>query len=291
VKFILTPVENVDGLWFKREDKFIPFGKDSVNGGKLRQCFALVDAIKDGFDGVISFCSIHSPQAPITSAVANFYGLKCKIYYGGTTKETLSKCDMATIAKEYGAEINIVAKTGRHNVLLNKAKEYAEKNNYFVVEYGFNIVKYPKLLLDAIANQVENIPNELDNLIITCGSGITTTGILIGLKKFNKKVNKIYLVDTAPNRKEKIMKNLEKYDIDINDFNIEVIDIFNRRNFSYEKEIKVVYKGIDMHPQYEAKAFSWLYHESGIDIHNNRNLFWIIGSKPKLRKRRCLKGQ
>ena len=105
-------------------------------------------------------------------------------------------------------------------------------------------------------------------------------------KKFNKKVNKIYLVDTAPNRKDKIMKNLEKYDIDINDFNIEIVDIYNRRNFSYEKEIKVVYKGIDMHPQYEAKAFSWLYHESGIDIHNNRNLFWIIGSKPKLRKRR-----
>ena len=287
----MTPVENIDGLWFKREDKFIPFGKNTVNGGKLRQCFALVDAIREGFDGVISFCSIHSPQAPITSAVAKFYGLKCMIYYGGTTKNTLAKCDMPMVAKEYGAEINIVAKTGRHNVLLKKAREFAEKNNYFVVEYGFNIVKYPKLLLDAIANQVENIPDELDNIIITCGSGITTTGILIGLKKFNKKVNKIILVDTAPNRKDKIKNNLKKYDIDYNDFNIEIIDIYNRKNFAYEKEIKVVYKGIEMHPQYEAKAFSWLYYESGIDIHNGRNLFWIIGSKPKPEKNKPIKGE
>ena len=286
MKFFTTPVENVDGLWFKRDDKFIPFGKDTVNGGKLRQCFALIEAIKDGYAGVVSFCSIHSPQAPITSAVADFYGLKCNIFYGGTNKETLSKCDMANISKEYNANIKIVAKTGRHNVLLNKAKEFAEQNNYFVVEYGFNIVKYPKLLLDSIANQVENIPDSLDNLVITCGSGITTTGILIGLKKFNKNVKNIYLVNTAPNRIKKITKNLNDYDIDSSDFNIKTIDLFNRSNFSYEKEVKVIYKGIELHPQYEAKAFSWLYYESGIDIHNNKTLFWIVGSKPKTKKNR-----
>lgn len=288
MRFEKTPVENVNGLWVKREDKFIPFGSRTVNGGKLRQCFSLLYAIKDDYDEVVSFCSIHSPQAPITAAVARFFGLKCTIFYGGTNKLNLMKNEMARITKEYGADIKIVANTGRHNVLLNKAQEYASKRKCFVVEYGFNIVKYPDLLLNAISEQVENIPDELDNLIITCGSGITATGILIGLKKYNKKVNKIHLVNTAPDRQNKIRNNLEKYNINYDDFDIEIHDLFGMKNFQYEKGINVVYKGIKLHPQYEAKAFSWLYYKSGIDITNNKNLFWIVGSKPICKKRSIL---
>lgn len=281
----LTPVENIDGLWIKREDLFTPYGLKSVNGGKLRQCIALISSIKEEYDGVISFCSIHSPQAPITAAVAKEYGLKCKIYYGGTTLDRLKDNEMVRIVKEYGAEVEIGANTGRHNVLKNKALEFAKKNNYFVVDYGFNIIKYPDLLLNAVSTQVENIPDELDNLVITCGSGITATGILIGLKKYNKKVKTIHLVDTAPNRLEKIKNNLELYNIDSSDFNIEVHDLFNQKGFVYENGIKVIYKGIVLHPQYEAKAFSWLYHHSGLDLHNNKNLFWIVGAKPICRRR------
>lgn len=289
MNFDKTPVENIKGLWFKREDKYTPFGSKTVNGGKLRQCFSLIDAIKDDFNEVVSFCSIHSPQAPITAAVANYFGLKCTIFYGGTNKINLMKNEMANIVKEYGANIEIVANTGRHNVLLNKAKDYAKKKKCFVVEYGFNIVKYPDLLLNAISQQVENIPDNLDNLIVTCGSGITVTGILIGLKQYNKKVNKIHLVDTAPNRENKIRNNLKKFNIDYDkEFNIEVHDLFNMKNFHYEKGIKVVYQGIVLHPQYEAKSFSWLYYNSGIDIHNNKNLFWIVGAKPICRERNIL---
>lgn len=289
MEFEITPVENIDGLWFKREDKFLPFGAKTVNGGKLRQCFSLINEIKDKYQGVISFCSINSPQAPITAAVAKHFNLKCMIFYGGTTKQNLMKNEMAKIAKEYGAEIEIAANTGRHNVLLNKAKEYAEKNNYFVIEYGFNIIKYPNLLLGAISNQVQNIPDELDNLIVTCGSGITTTGILIGIHNYKKKVKQIHLVNTAPNRLEKIKDNLSKYGIDIKEFDIQIHDLFHRKNFSYDKGIKVIYKGIKMHPNYEAKSFSWLYHESNIDIHNGKNLFWIVGTKPICKERGIIK--
>lgn len=283
--FKLTPVQNCNGLWLKRDDLFKPFGLDSVNGGKLRQCFSLVDSIKNDYKGVISFCSIHSPQAPITSAVAKYFGLECMIFYGGTTKEKIKGNEMSKIALEFGAKIKIVAKTGRHNVLKKKALEFAKNNNYFVIEYGFNIIEYPDLILNSISNQVENIPEELENLVITCGSGITTTGVLIGLKKFNKKIKNIYLVDTAPNRLERIKKNLLNYNIKCDDeFNIKVCDLFNRNGFQYEKGIKVIYKGIKLHPQYEAKTFNWLYNESGIDLKNNKTLFWIVGSEPKSRR-------
>ena len=239
MKFELTPVQNLDGLWVKREDLFMPFGAKSVNGGKLRQCFSLVDAIKGDFKGVLSFCSIHSPQAPITAAVARFFGLECTIFYGGTSKENLKDNEMAKIVKEFGGKIEIAAKTGRHNVLKAKALKYAKEHNYFVIEYGFNIVEYPDLILNAVSNQVENIPDELENLVITCGSGITTTGVLIGLKKFRKKVKNIHLVNTAPDRLKKIRSNLEKYGIDCDkEFNIFVHNLFEQKGFQYEKGIK-----------------------------------------------------
>ena len=33
----LTPVENIGGMWWKREDKFAPLGYGGINGSKLRQ--------------------------------------------------------------------------------------------------------------------------------------------------------------------------------------------------------------------------------------------------------------
>lgn len=40
----LTPVQEIAGMYFKRDDLFTPFGAGEVNGGKLRQCMMLVEA-------------------------------------------------------------------------------------------------------------------------------------------------------------------------------------------------------------------------------------------------------
>lgn len=274
----LTPVQNVKGLLIKREDLFKPFGPYSVNGGKLRQCFKLVEMIKDNYKGVITCCSIHSPQAPIAAAVAKHFNLPCIVCYGGTTIEKCLTQPMPRIAKKYGANIQIISKSGIHKILYNKARKIAEDNNLFVIEYGFNIVDYSNILLGDISCQVENIPNNLDNLIITCGSGITTIGVLLGLNKYNKNVKNIHLVGTAPNREKFIKDTLKKYGC--KQYNIIYHDLFKRKGFVYEKGINVVYENIKLHPQYEAKAFSCLYYEIGLDLHNEKNLFWIVGAKP-----------
>lgn len=39
----LTPVQQVDGMLFKREDLYTPLGAGEVNGGKLRQCMLLAN--------------------------------------------------------------------------------------------------------------------------------------------------------------------------------------------------------------------------------------------------------
>lgn len=273
----LTPVENHKGLYIKRDDLYKPFGDNTVNGGKLRQCYKLVESIKDKYDGVISCCSIYSPQAPITSAVANYFGLKAVICYGATNESRLQELEMPRLARQYNADLRIISTSGIHKILYNNARKIAQEENLFVVDYGFNIIDYPDIMFSAISRQVENIPNELDNLVITCGSGITTTGVLLGLAKYRKKVKNIYLVATAPNRQKLINKNLS-----LNNMYREytIIDLFHQKGFKYEDKLYKSFDGIDFHPNYEAKTFNWL--ENNIDYKKEKTLLWVVGAEPKL---------
>lgn len=81
-EYSLTPVQEVDGLHIKRDDLYAPFGPGEVNGGKLRQCVMLVNSVKKDYKSLLTYCSIHSPQAPITAAVARANGIPCRIVYG-----------------------------------------------------------------------------------------------------------------------------------------------------------------------------------------------------------------
>lgn len=272
----LTPVQEIDGLYVKRDDLFSPFGMGSVNGGKLRQCWMLVDRIKDEYNSTISCCSIHSPQAPISAAVSNHFGLPCHIYYGGTKEERLNELSMPKLVKKFEGEIEIYP-SGRHSILYSKAKQNAERDNSFIISYGFNLKDYPELIFGAVANQVENIPYDLDNLVITCGSGITTTGIIHGIAKFKKRIKRLILVATAPSREIMIRKAIEDTGLDIEYI---IVDLFHRKGFVYEEGVLECLEGIELHPNYEAKTYKWLVEESLIDLHNYRTLFWIVGSKP-----------
>lgn len=272
----LTPVECHNGLYLKREDLYRPFD-NAVNGGKLRQCYKLVESIKDKYNGVISCCSIYSPQAPITASVAQHFNLKSVICYGATNDTRLQILDMPKLAKHYEADLRVISKSGIHKILYSKARQIAQEENLFVVDYGFNIVDYPDIMFSAVSKQVENIPDNLDNLVITCGSGITTTGVLLGLAKYNKTVKNIYLVATAPNREKLINTNLS-----LNNLYREykVIDLFHEKGFKYESKLYKSFDNIELHPNYEAKTFNWLI--NNIDYHKEKTLFWIVGAEPKL---------
>ena len=268
----ITPVEEHGGILMKRDDLFAPFGEGTVNGGKLRQCFYLVDKIKDDYKGLISCCSIYSPQAPITASVGRHFGMPVTIFYGGTTKERAIQMRMPNITMRYGAKMEIASKSGIHSILYMKAKKYASENDYFVVDYGFNIMEYPDILIDKVANQVVNIP-DVDNLVITCGSGITATSIMLGIKKYKKKIGNIWLIATAPDRTKFINNTLKAYDAEM-PFNM--VDLFHKKGFVYERGVDVSVDGIKLHPNYEAKTYSWLKNNKL----NGSILLWVVGAKP-----------
>lgn len=276
----LTPVQIVNGIYVKREDLFAPFGIGDVNGGKLRQCWLLVEPIKDKYNGVITCCSIYSPQGPISSAVAEHFGLTCDLYYGATSEEKISTLPMPQLARKHNAVISIHPKHFRHINLYSLARKNAEVENKFIIEYGFNLDNNPDAILGAVSNQVQNIPDELDALIVTCGSGITSRGILIGIKKFNKRIKKVYFVATAPSRQKSIDQTISEFNIDIE---YEIIDLFHRPGFVYEQEKHAKLGDIILHPNYEAKSYLWYVNESNLMNKDKKVLFWIVGSKPTLR--------
>lgn len=177
-EYSLTPVQEVDGLRIKRDDLYAPFGPGEVNGGKLRQCVMLVNSVKKDYKSLLTYCSIHSPQAPITAAVARANGMPCRIVYGGTTRESVAALPMPRLAMKYGASIVLAARSGRHSILHARAKELAAQENSFIVQYGINIIGYGDTLLTAVAAQTENLPDDIENLVMTCGSGITATGVI-----------------------------------------------------------------------------------------------------------------
>ena len=270
----LTPVERRDGLWMKRDDLYEPFGPGEVNGGKMRQCMMLVDSVKEHTTGLISCCSIHSPQAPITAATALAHGMECRILYGGTSREKLMESPMPRLCMKYGATVILSTRSGRHNVLYAKARELKRPGD-FIVQYGINLSGHSDVLLGAVAAQVENIPDELENLVMTCGSGITASGVMIGLHRYGKKVENVRLVATAPDRRESIHATLREHGAD-RDFHYH--DLFHTKGFAYEKPATAVWDGVRLHPNYEAKTMQWFV-KSGLDPANT--LFWVVGAEPR----------
>lgn len=280
----LTPVQNVDGIYFKRDDLFAPFGADSVNGGKLRQgAYLLSKAIAEGYTGILSGSSINSPQSPMVAALCQHFGLKCTILYGGTNETSLKEKSMPQLVKHFGATIKIV-RSGRANVLHAEAKKLKTDKD-FIVAYGMNS-QDPKCFTafyETTANQVQNIPDELEALVITCGSGITSAGVIYGIKKYNKKVNRIILIGNAPNRVSKVKDRLDILSLNtgVNCWTrrFEYIDLF--KDIPYDTRYEDVRWGdIEFHPHYEAKAFTW-FKENMLNT-TGEKLFWIVGKEPKL---------
>ncbi len=263
-------------MLFKREDLYAPFGAGEVNGGKLRQCMLLADKVRRDYDGLITCCSIHSPQAPITAAAAKAFGMRCQVFYGGTKPETLKRMPMPRLAMRYGAKVSIIAKSGRSNILYNRATKLKNntKNKDYIVLYGINLQEHEDILLGAVAAQVRNIPDEIENLVMTCGSGITAIGVISGIKQYRKNVRNIHLVATGPDRQKLIHSMLQKHGADRA---IHYHDLFHMHGFSYEEPFYSVWGGIKLHPNYEAKTMAW-FAQSGLKPEDT--LFWITGAEP-----------
>lgn len=278
----ITPVEEHGGIQVKMDHLFSPFGSGGVNGGKLRQCFYLVKGkLTKATKAIYTGCSVHSPQGPIVASVAKHYGVECRLFVGASHSSAM-KHEMVRMAVEhYGAKL-YQGRSGRHNVLYSDIRKMRESHPGMIVEYGVNLESNIDAMIGSIANQVQNIPDRLEHLVITCGSGVTATGLIYGLNVHGKQVDELHLVGTAPNRLAKIKSRLDVVraatGLNISTPKIVYHDLFATADFQYERPCQCSLGGIKLHPNYEAKAWS---HYLSKSTPPAKTLFWIVGAKPE----------
>ena len=193
----LTPVEEHNGIFFKRDDLYAPYGEDFVTGGKIRQCRDLIrtnlDYINEECGGTISTASsIHSPQAVIVSKVAEEFGLKSIIGFGNTTVEKALKNKAMKLCADLGSEMVVLSESqGFNNVLYANLNKLAEERPMFKVLFGYAAQRYRSSIIGRIAEQIENV--ECDTLYVPLGSGMTFTGVIEGVRMFQKQFKVVAL--------------------------------------------------------------------------------------------------
>jgi 1-aminocyclopropane-1-carboxylate deaminase/D-cysteine desulfhydrase-like pyridoxal-dependent ACC family enzyme len=280
----LTPIEIYNNVYFKRDDLYKPFNGEfsELGGSKIRQLQFLIDYIKNtqsNVSGIMTYNQVTSIQSLVVAKIANEHNLDCTIGIGVKSdklENTIEKYKPLKLAQKLGASIISAGNIGYNSSLQKFSKEYSKTNNQYLINFGLNAENCAYYVLKGVIEQVKNIPDDLDYLIVPCGSGITLAGIIAGCKFFNKKVKNILGIQISGYDRRKDIDNLlaklnikKQYRLKID------------TTYDYKKSINVKIENTDilLNGIYEAKAYEYfIKNKSELGINqNDKVLFWIIG--------------
>jgi 1-aminocyclopropane-1-carboxylate deaminase/D-cysteine desulfhydrase-like pyridoxal-dependent ACC family enzyme len=271
----LTPIEEYDGVFFKRDDLFRPFNGEALNGGKLRQAINLIaynlDKIRHDYKGkVATMGGVDSPQGLIVTRVANYYDLKSIVFYGNIG-DAIKENQFIRHTRFFGGEVESILGIAFDNRLLpevKKLQDYDTGNNFFLIKFGINIEVYP-YGVDCIADQVQNLPDDIENLVIPAGSGITAGSILKGIKKYNKHIPKIHIVHVSDRDREDKIKEIAGDDI------LYKYDTDKKYPFHTKVDMSIT-DNFKLDHIYEAKIYKWMLRK--VDYKKEKTVFWVVGN-------------
>lgn len=259
---IMTPVQLRNGRWYKRED--CHRGDFGVNGSKLRACQHLLrQAVDRGAKRIISASSVLSPQSAMAAVVARDLGIPCTLIYGATRPETIMRHAAPVIAATAGGQFEYVP-VGFNPYLQRAAliRAAAEPGAY-VLNYGIT----PPLNSSQVdiaafhfsgAQQVANLPLNVETLVIPFGSGNTAAGVLYGLSQYRNEVRRVVLVGIGPSRLNWLRGRLDLLGARLVQAEIEHIDLHGLRYATYQQRMPGNADGIELHPTYEGKVVRYL---------------------------------
>ena len=290
----LTPVEEYDGVYYKRDDLFMPYPDVPISGGKVRQAISLFehnyDLIKTRHNNSIATSTnIESPQGIIIARVAREFKLRCILGIGGGTTQAdadkaMQKHSFFRGCHENGAELRPLSKFGYTNVMYSKLAELQKKENFYLVRFGINVDSDPDAILGSTSRQVENLPlDKLHRIVVPVGSGLMFTAILISLQNMGwlqYPDNECIGIQIDNIDRRKIIDGL-------------LARTFFMRRIRYKQILDTTYKyhthvkssivGTDhfLDPIYEAKA-----HEFALkhNLLTKGTLFWIVGNSIPVRE-------
>lgn len=298
----LSPVEGYGRVWFKREDKYLPFGPHTVNGSKVRQAIYLMNRYIKSVDkplGVISGASVRSAQLPLGSLLAQWMNVPSVHVIGATKPETAPKHDMVALAHHYGAKF-VISQVGFNPAIQRKVKELLDGplQGWMHLEYGSSldhktnppeeIEKFHRVT----ARQVGNIPPDIKRLIVPTGSCNTLTSVMYGLAMHNTNIEEVICLQIGPDKRKwtderlAIIEQVSGHKIDTPRRYHDLTQLWK-----YEDLQPASFQHIDFHPTYEGKCWYWLENEAPELMLEKRTCFWLTGAKPNWRETTGSKGK
>ncbi len=310
----LTPVEEHDGVLYKREDYFAPLGYGGINGSKVRQCIYLVNKyVQQEGDavGLISGASIKSPQLSMGTAVALHYGLP-SIHVIGSRRHTALRHENVAIATRLGASF-ILNPVAYNPALQSRVRdELSRYPDYFYLNYGISLgADATPTEVEAFhrigAEQVANLP-DVEDLVIPAGSCNSAISILYGIALFKPRIDRVHLVGIGPEKIDYTEQRLAMiqsvadikittlfariyeqhvdkavfYDSPLNGpYLLYHYDLHKTGFTTYQEEVpwETESGSIDFHPTYEGKVMKFL--ETKMPhLMKSTTCVWLVGSKP-----------
>lgn len=258
----LTPVQKVENYYVKRDDLFEIYG---VKGGKARSCYQLIlDGISKGYKTFVTAGSRKSPQCELVSTICENLNVKC-ILFMPTGEETSV---IKNINKNKNSTI-IRTPCGYNNVIISRAKKYAEQNSYtYYIPFGMEF----RQNIDITKHQVKNIPPEVKRVVVPVGSGMSFCSIAIGLIENKRTDIEMVGVRVGKDPKKIIDKYLGFYLQYLKKkglcFNIKML----QSKYKYDNEVSAKIGDIVLDPIYEAKCKEFL---------QDGDLLWCVGKRKK----------
>lgn len=282
-----TPWENHRGVWFKRDDYFAPIGYGGPGGSKLRQLIWYVTHYAQGKTHVLSGASVQSPQLTLSTMVAAHYGYPITLVVYSTPKSLLTH-EQPCIAYGLGAEFAYAK--GPYNPIIQRTVQQMSKPDSLVVQYGITIqhdthsAAEIRAFHEAGADQVANMPAEVETLIVPAGSCNSLTSVMLGLSKTPGNLRKLFTIGIGPNKIPWMLERLAIIGVDHSKlpFQWQHYSLHDHGYASYSERFDgEAFDGIAFHPTYEAKMWRWLRQTNGIEVLSGGRPdsvgFWIVG--------------
>lgn len=285
----MTPWENHNGIWFKRDDYFAPLGYGGPNGSKMRQLIWYVNRFRPGKTHIVTGASIQSPQLSMSAIVGRHYGLPARqVVY--SKPETVLRHENPRIAYGFGAEFEYAS--GPYNPIIQRRVCDLTQDASLVVEYGIT-VPHDRYDPDTVrkfhevgAWQVQNMPADVRTLIMPAGSCNSLTSVMIGLMRDPKNLDELFTIGIGPDKLGWVKARLRHIGVNADrlPFGWRHHSLHDTGFSKYSDHFKgETYDGINFHPTYEAKMWRWLNQQNVLGNmlpQDDTVAFWIVGSAP-----------
>lgn len=241
----ITPIEKHGLMWLKRDDLYRAAG---APGGKARTCWMLAQ----GAAGLVAASHRFSPQMIMTSQIAEYLGIPCRIHtaIGDHTPEM-------KFAVAHGAVL-IQHSPGYNGVIIKRARDDAAALGWREIPFGMESSE----AIQFTADQVKAIPKGVERIVISVGIGMSLSGVLWGLRRLKSRSTiPVLAIAVGTPHPEKF---IDRWAPD--DWRDQVQLIHAEEDYS--THVHEEWHGVLLDPVYEAKTVRYL--ERG-------DLLWIVG--------------